>query len=144
MVASASMAGVPLLNGFLSKEMFFAETVFINSTAWVEIALPVIATIAGTFSVAYALRFTVDVFFGPPPTDLPLTPHEPPRWMRAPVELLERRAGWWLAAAGFAGAVMMLGLVFEPRYRSFPSAALLLPALVYLLRRLRQHQWLNR
>ena len=88
MVASASMAGVPLLNGFLSKEMFFAETVFINSTAWVEIALPVIATIAGTFSVAYALRFTVDVFFGPPATDLPHTPHEPPRWMRAPVELL--------------------------------------------------------
>ena len=27
-VASAAMAGVPLLNGFLSKEMFFAETVF--------------------------------------------------------------------------------------------------------------------
>ncbi|MCT8963319.1 MULTISPECIES: monovalent cation/H+ antiporter subunit A [Pseudomonas] len=88
MVASASMAGVPLLNGFLSKEMFFAETVFISSTAWVEIALPVIATIAGTFSVAYALRFTVDVFFGPPATDLPHIPHEPPRWMRAPVELL--------------------------------------------------------
>jgi len=88
MVASASMAGVPLLNGFLSKEMFFAETVFINSSAWVETALPVIATIAGTFSVAYALRFTVDVFFGEPATDLPHTPHEPPRWMRAPVELL--------------------------------------------------------
>ncbi|WDU64389.1 monovalent cation/H+ antiporter subunit A [Pseudomonas poae] len=88
MVASASMAGVPLLNGFLSKEMFFAETVFISSTQWVEIALPMIATIAGTFSVAYALRFTVDVFFGPPATNLPHTPHEPPRWMRAPVELL--------------------------------------------------------
>ena len=28
-VASAAMAGVPLLNGFLSKEMFFAETVFV-------------------------------------------------------------------------------------------------------------------
>ncbi|WP_179178784.1 monovalent cation/H+ antiporter subunit A [Pseudomonas sivasensis] len=88
MVASASMAGVPLLNGFLSKEMFFAETVFISATQWVEIALPMIATIAGTFSVAYALRFTVDVFFGPPAKDLPHTPHEPPRWMRAPVELL--------------------------------------------------------
>ena len=88
MVASASMAGVPLLNGFLSKEMFFAETVFISATKWVEIALPVIATVAGTFSVAYALRFTVDVFFGPPAKDLPHTPHEPPRWMRAPVELL--------------------------------------------------------
>ena len=88
MVASASMAGIPLLNGFLSKEMFFAETVFISSTAWVEMALPVIATIAGSFSVVYALRFTVDVFFGPKATDLPHTPHEPPRWMRAPVELL--------------------------------------------------------
>ena len=32
---------------------------------------------------------------------------------------------------------MMLGLVFEPRYRSFPSAALLLPALVYLMRPIR-------
>ncbi len=88
MVASASMAGVPLMNGFLSKEMFFAETVFISSTAWVEATLPVIATLAGTFSVAYALRFTVDVFFGPTAQDLPHTPHEPPRWMRAPVELL--------------------------------------------------------
>jgi multicomponent K+:H+ antiporter subunit A len=88
MVASAAMAGVPLLNGFLSKEMFFAETVFITSTAWVEAALPVIATVAGTFSVAYSLRFTVDVFFGPKANNLPHTPHEPPRWMRVPVELL--------------------------------------------------------
>lgn len=29
---------------------------------------------------------------------------------------------------------MMLALVFDPRYRSFPSAALVLPALVYLVR----------
>ncbi|MEX5669528.1 hypothetical protein ABFV57_32205, partial [Pseudomonas neuropathica] len=70
------------------KEMFFAETVFINATAWIELTLPIVATIAGTFSVAYSLRFTVDVFFGPTATDLPHTPHEPPRWMRAPVELL--------------------------------------------------------
>jgi multicomponent K+:H+ antiporter subunit A len=88
MVASAAMAGVPLMNGFLSKEMFFAETVFISASAWIEIALPVIATVAGAFSVAYALRFTVDVFFGPTAHDLPHTPHEPPRWMRVPVELL--------------------------------------------------------
>ena len=56
--------------------------------AWVEVALPIVATMAGMFSVAYSLRFTVDVFFGPPATDLPHTPHEPPRWMRVPVELL--------------------------------------------------------
>ncbi len=88
MVAAAAMAGVPLLNGFLSKEMFFAETTFINATPAVEWGLPIAATLAGMFSVAYSLRFTVDVFFGPKATDLPSTPHEPPHWMRVPVELL--------------------------------------------------------
>ncbi|MDM0027097.1 monovalent cation/H+ antiporter subunit A [Variovorax saccharolyticus] len=88
-IASASMAGVPLLNGFLSKEMFFAETVFIQSNPWVDRGLPVIATIAGIFSVAYSARFVFDVFFGPPcGADVPKTPHEPPHWMRVPVELL--------------------------------------------------------
>lgn len=47
---------------------------------------------------------------------------------------LQRRGGWWLSAAGFAGAILMLGLVFDARYRSFPSAAILLPALFYLFR----------
>jgi len=47
---------------------------------------------------------------------------------------LDARGGWWLAAAGFAGAVSMLALVFDARYRSFPSAALLLPALLYSCR----------
>src|SRR5690606_7350024 len=88
MVASAAMAGVPLLNGFLSKEMFFAETVYLDAAPWVRSWLPVAATLAGMFSVAYSLRFTADVFFGPPADDLPLTPHEPPHWMRVPVELL--------------------------------------------------------
>jgi multicomponent K+:H+ antiporter subunit A len=88
LVASAAMAGVPLLNGFLSKEMFFAETVFLTSHPWVEVGLPVAATIAGVFGVVYSLRFGYDIFFGPPSTDLPRQPEEPPRWMRIPVELL--------------------------------------------------------
>ena len=88
MVASAAMAGVPLLNGFLSKEMFFAETVYIASQPWVERGLPIAATIAGIFAVIYALRFTVDIFFGTPSPDLPRQPHEPSRWMRVPIELL--------------------------------------------------------
>ena len=88
MVASAAMAGVPLLNGFLSKEMFFAETVYISSNPWVEWGLPIAATIAGIFAVVYALRFSVDIFFGEPSTDLPRKPHEPSRWMRVPIELL--------------------------------------------------------
>jgi multicomponent K+:H+ antiporter subunit A len=87
-VASAAMAGVPLLNGFLSKEMFFAETVFLDAAPWVKTVLPVAATVAGMFSVAYSLRYTVDAFFGPKATDLPHIPHEPPHWMRVPIELL--------------------------------------------------------
>ncbi len=88
-IASASMAGVPLLNGFLSKEMFFAETVFIQSTPWVDMSLPVIATLAGIFSVTYSARFVFDVFFGLPcGPEVPKQPHEPPHWMRVPVELL--------------------------------------------------------
>lgn len=58
-------------------------------------------------------------------------------WRDRAFNWLEARAGWWLVAAGFAAAVSMLALVFDPRYRSFPSAALVLPALVYALRPVR-------
>ncbi len=84
-VASGAMAGVPLLNGFLSKEMFFAETIHVggDSNWWMSVA----AVAMGMFSVAYSLRF-ISVFFGTPSQELPRDPHEPPHWMRLPVELL--------------------------------------------------------
>ncbi|CCQ12522.1 Na(+) H(+) antiporter subunit A; Na(+) H(+) antiporter subunit B [Pseudoalteromonas luteoviolacea B = ATCC 29581] len=88
MVAAAAMAGVPLLNGFLSKEMFFAETLhqqLLGSMSWL---IPVLATIAGAFSVAYSARFIHDVFFNGQPIDLPKEPHEAPRYMRVPIEIL--------------------------------------------------------
>jgi len=88
MVASAAMAGVPLLNGFLSKEMFFAETTVRDANPFVNLALPIGATLAGIFSVTYSLRFVHGVFFGPPPQGLSRTPHEPPAWMRRPIEVL--------------------------------------------------------
>jgi multicomponent K+:H+ antiporter subunit A len=89
MVASAAMAGVPLLNGFISKEMFFAEAVETHADSVLDRTLPYIATLAGAFSVAYSIRFIHMVFFGPEPTDLPKPkPHEPPHWMRFPIEFL--------------------------------------------------------
>ncbi|MGK6314741.1 monovalent cation/H+ antiporter subunit A [Neorhizobium sp. DT-125] len=89
MVASAAMAGVPLLNGFLSKEMFFAEAVETHADSILDRILPYVATLASAFSVTYSLRFIHTVFFGPPPNDLPKEkPHEPPHWMRFPVEFL--------------------------------------------------------
>lgn len=87
-VAAASMAGVPLLNGFLSKEMFFTETVGHPVFEEIRWLLPLFATVAGILAVAYSARFIHDIFFNGNPVDLPRQPHEPPRWMRAPVEVL--------------------------------------------------------
>ncbi|WP_377806783.1 monovalent cation/H+ antiporter subunit A [Azospirillum sp. A29] len=89
LIAAGAMAGVPLLNGFLSKEMFFAEALSAKDPLPVFFdILPVAAMVASAFSVAYSLRFIHGTFFGPDPVDLPHKPHEPPAWMRFPVEVL--------------------------------------------------------
>ncbi|MBU1263646.1 MAG: monovalent cation/H+ antiporter subunit A [Gammaproteobacteria bacterium] len=88
MVAAAAMAGVPLMNGFLSKEMFFVEAMEVSESYFGGWLLPALATLAGALAVAYSIRFIHDVFFNGEPVDLPRTPHEPPRWMKVPVEIL--------------------------------------------------------
>ena len=87
-VAASAMAGVPLLNGFLSKEMFFAEAVASHDGSLLDQSMGWIALAASTLAVAYSLRFIHGVFFGALPKDLPREPHEPPFWMRFPVEAL--------------------------------------------------------
>ncbi len=88
-VAAASMAGVPLLNGFLSKEMFFAEALELNLPGIWAYLPPLVATLAGIFAVAYSARFIHDVFFNGKPRNLPIfPPQEPPRYMKVPVEIL--------------------------------------------------------
>jgi len=114
-VAAGAMAGVPLLNGFLSKEMFFSESLHLARESTLTFAFPVIATIAGLFSVAYSVRFIHQVFFGPVSRDLPRIPHTPPRGMLMPSIVLvlaclligvfpEQTVGRVLAVA--AGAVL--------------------------------------
>jgi multicomponent K+:H+ antiporter subunit A len=88
MVAAASMAGVPLFNGFLSKEMFFVESLALSHLGWFGEVAPWVVTFGGVCSVAYSTRFIHNVFFNGTATDLPHTPHEPPRFMKVPVELL--------------------------------------------------------
>ncbi|MGE4533956.1 monovalent cation/H+ antiporter subunit A [Halomonas sp.] len=87
-VAGAAMAGVPLLNGFISKEMFFTETLETPVLAGLSWVLPVLAALGGILSVAYSLRLVHAVFFKPAKQGPPKSPHEPPWLMRAPVELL--------------------------------------------------------
>ncbi|MDH4165507.1 MAG: monovalent cation/H+ antiporter subunit A [Gammaproteobacteria bacterium] len=123
-VAAGAMAGVPLLNGFLSKEMFFAETLqvqWLGSRYWV---LPVAATLASVFTVAYSTRFVHDVFFGPPPQGLARVPHAPPRWMKVPVEIL----------VGLCLLVGLLpGLIVDPLLGAAGGAVLQAPLPEYSL-----------
>ena len=120
MVAAAAMAGVPLFNGFLSKEMFLTEAVaFVQVGGW-RWWVPLLATLAALFSVAYSVRLVHDVFFNGPARDMPnMHPHEPPFGMKAPVALL-------------AGICLLVGvlpaLTLEPLVRAASSAMIGQPA----------------
>ena len=96
MVAGASMAGMPPLNGFLSKEMMLHEAV---DTRWLGNGwiVAVLATLAACFSVAYSFRYIVHVFFGARRDDDAHTPHDPP-------------AGMWLPPALLVVLVVAIGL----------------------------------
>ena len=89
MVTAASMAGMPLTNGFLSKEMFFTELLS-NLSGPVLICSAIVATLAGIFAVAYSVRLVHGVFFdGPLGKQVPnKDAHEPPFGMRVPATLL--------------------------------------------------------
>lgn len=70
-IGSFSMAGLPFLNGFLSKEMFFTATVNaaslpafgVSTWGWL---IPVIAWIASVFTFIYCMIFVFRTFFGTP------------------------------------------------------------------------------
>ena len=90
-IATLSMAGIPPLNGFLSKEMMLEEAA--HTAPWV---IPVLATLAALLSVAYALRFLSFTFLGPAPA-YAHAPHDP-------------GAGLWLPPAILAALVVAIGL----------------------------------
>ena len=87
-IAAASMAGIPPFNGFISKEMFFEETLHIAGPQLLAVLAPGAVVLGGAFSVAYSLRYIHDTFFNGKPRDLPLKPHDPPLGLRGPVVLL--------------------------------------------------------
>jgi multicomponent K+:H+ antiporter subunit A len=95
-VAALSMAGIPLFNGFLSKEMMLEEA---SHTDWLgsHYAVPVLATIGALLSVAYSFRFVSHVFLGPARDDYPSKPHDPP-------------FGMWAAPALLAVLVIVIGV----------------------------------
>ncbi len=96
-VAALSMAGIPPLNGFLSKELMLEETVH---TVWAgnHWVMPVLATIGAMFSVAYSFRLIAHTFFGPVRDDYPSKPHDP-------------GFGMWAAPAFLAVLVVAIGVM---------------------------------
>ncbi len=112
-LAALSMAGIPLLNGFLSKEMMLEEahrtTLF--GTPWL---VPALAVFGSIFSATYCFRLIGHVFLGPKRDDYPATPHDP-------------GAGMWLPPALLIIPVVVIGLapfVAEPFVKLVTSAVL--------------------
>ncbi len=87
LIATASMAGVPLFNGFLSKELML-EAAYTTTYAGVPGVIAALAVVAALLSVAYSARFALGVYLGPVRDDYPHRPHDPPFGMWAPVALL--------------------------------------------------------
>ncbi len=95
-LAALSMAGIPLLNGFLSKEMMLEEA---NRTVlygydWL---VPVLATFGSLLSAAYCFRFIGHTFLGRVRDDYPAKPHDP-------------NPGMWLPPAFLVVLVVVIGV----------------------------------
>ena len=88
-LAALSMAGIPFLNGFLSKEMMLEEMThtYLFGPKWL---VPLLATVGSLFSAAYCFRLISHTFLGPK--------REPPAIPRRPMILLRacgcRRRFW--------------------------------------------------
>ena len=87
LLAALSMAGIPFLNGFLSKEMMLEEATHtvLFGNAWL---VPVLATVGALFSAAYSFRLISHTFLGPVRHDYPAKPHDPGVGMWLPPALL--------------------------------------------------------
>ena len=112
-LAALSMAGIPLLNGFLSKEMMLEETTHtvLYGMPWL---VPGMAILGSLFSAAYCFRFIGHVFLGPVRDDYPAKPHDP-------------GPGMWLPPALLIILVVVIGLapfLAEPYVRLVTEAVL--------------------
>jgi multicomponent Na+:H+ antiporter subunit A len=100
-IAALAMAGIPPLNGFLSKEMFYETSVEMGHILGgpFTFLIPAAAVLGGVFTFAYSIKLIDGIFLGEKHHDhLPEHIHEPPYTMLIP-------------AAFLAGLVILFGLV---------------------------------
>ena len=86
-IGALSMAGIPFLNGFLSKEMMLEEAnhTVLFGMPWL---VPTFAVIGSLFSAAYCFRLISHTFLGPKRDDYPAKPHDPGPGMWLPPAIL--------------------------------------------------------
>lgn len=85
-IAAAAMAGVPLFNGFLSKEMMLKASLYVDAFGSFGWIIPVLATFGALFSVYYSARFVFNTFFSGEAKKTPkFPPHAPPKLMLLPM-----------------------------------------------------------
>jgi multicomponent K+:H+ antiporter subunit A len=113
-LAALSMAGIPPLNGFLSKELMLEQAAH---TAWLGSPwlIPALATLGALVSAAYSFRFIAHVFMGPLRHDYPLKPHDP-------------AFGFWLAPALLVVLVVVIGI--QPALMAGPLVAVASAAVI--------------
>lgn len=87
-LATFAMAGFPLFNGFLSKEMLLAEVLVAPGPDSFRLALIAAAAVAGLLGAAYSLRLGWETFFGAGPKQIDGHAHDPSWGMWWPVALL--------------------------------------------------------
>ncbi|MFX0544857.1 monovalent cation/H+ antiporter subunit A [Roseovarius sp. S1116L3] len=112
-LAALSMAGIPLLNGFLSKEMMLEEA-YHTTLFGLPWLVPALAVVGSLFSAAYCFRLIGHTFLGPKRDDYPAKPHDP-------------GAGMWLPPALLMIPVVVIGVapfVAEPFVKLVTSAVL--------------------
>ncbi|NOR32543.1 MAG: monovalent cation/H+ antiporter subunit A [Sulfitobacter sp.] len=86
-IAALSMAGIPLLNGFLSKEMMLEEA-YHTTLFGSPYLVAAVATLGALFSAGYSFRFVAHTFLGPVRNDYPDKPHDPEVGLLLPPALL--------------------------------------------------------
>lgn len=108
-IAAASMAGLPPLGGFLSKEMMLEEvwhTPFFG-THWL---LPLVVVVGASLSVGYSLRYIYGLYFGERPASFPKAPHDP-------------GVGLWLPSALLVAGTVLVGLFPQTLTKALVAAA---------------------
>ncbi|MFC1994583.1 hydrogen gas-evolving membrane-bound hydrogenase subunit E [Chloroflexota bacterium] len=86
-ITALSMAGIPPLSGFLSKETFYDASLHLPTLAGAAWLLPLLAVGGSIMTLVYSLRIFHGVFFGASTRDT-LHAHEAPRGMLLPVGIL--------------------------------------------------------